>query len=59
MRIVLHGAAEESGCIIPLDVAEAGGLFGGLGRLPAFDHRAFNDALAAQKTGTVVVWERS
>ncbi|SRR5260221_10214891 len=56
-RIVLHGADDESGCIVPLDVADQGGLLGALGRLPSFDHRVLHDALTAARTGTVVVWQ--
>lgn len=59
VRIVVHGTAAERGCIVPLDVAESGGLLGALGRLPAFDHPALQSALATPRTGTVVVWERS
>jgi hypothetical protein len=57
-RIVVHGMEAEAGCIVPLDVAENGGLLGALGRLPGFDHGALQTALAASRTGTVVVWER-
>jgi hypothetical protein len=57
-RIVVHGEAETRGCIVPLEVAEAGGLLGALGRLPAFDHGALQRALAEGRTGTVVVWSK-
>jgi hypothetical protein len=57
-RIVVHGEAEERGCIVPLEVAESGGLLGELGRLPGFDHGALQRALAEGRTGTVVVWSR-
>lgn len=57
-RIVVHGSEVERGCIVPLSVAEAGGLLGALGRLPGFDHAALQAALAAARPGTVVVWER-
>jgi hypothetical protein len=59
VRIVVHGAGAERGCIVPLDVAESGGLLGALGRLPGFDHPALQAALAAARPGTVVVWQRS
>ncbi|MGI8662670.1 MAG: hypothetical protein ACR2LQ_05590 [Acidimicrobiales bacterium] len=58
-RIVLHGSSAERGCIVPLDVAESGGLLDALGRLPSFDHDALRLALAEARTGTAVVWERA
>ncbi|MEO7556475.1 MAG: hypothetical protein ABIV94_07725 [Acidimicrobiales bacterium] len=58
LRIVVHGDGATTGCIVPIDVAEAGGLLGGLGKLPGFDHRALQAAIAAESTGTTTIWRR-
>ncbi len=58
VRIVLHGD-EQRGAIVPLDVAESGGLLGHLGTLPGFDHRALVEALAAPQVGATEVWARA
>jgi hypothetical protein len=59
VRVVLHGGSDERGCIVPLDVAEDGGLLAALGRLPHFDHRALHEAITAMRTGTVAIWHRA
>ena len=58
VRFVLDGGGLR-GCIVPLDVAEEGGLLGRLGGLPGFDHRGLAEGLAEGLTGSRVLWTRS
>jgi hypothetical protein len=58
VRFVLDGGGLR-GCIVPLDVAEQGGLLGRLGALPGFDHRGLAEGLADEQTGSRVLWSRS
>jgi hypothetical protein len=57
VRFVLDGGGLR-GCIVPLDVAEEGGLLGRLGALPGFDHRGLAEGLGAEQTGSRILWTR-
>jgi hypothetical protein len=57
-RLILDGDGER-GCIVPFEVAEPAGLVTAVAGLPGFDHRAMAGELERQRTGTVVLWQRT
>jgi hypothetical protein len=57
VRFVLDGGGLR-GCIVPLDVAQDGGLLARLGALPGFDHRGLAEGLAEEQTGSRILWTR-
>jgi hypothetical protein len=57
-RYVLSGPGER-GCIVPEDLARDHGVIEHIARLPGFDHRRLEAALAATRTGLHPVWARS